>query len=114
MRERIVIIAVSVVVALAVVVGLVAYVGWYTLFRMSPGPFDGPNVSEADYFKYGTIGIEPTAGIPYWVWVVLPEVFPELLPRPGATPLWAWSGRPVRRLLLASPGRILASCPASA
>jgi Cytochrome c len=83
MRERIVIIAVSVVVALAVVVGLVAYVGWYTLFRMSPGPFDGPNVSDANYFKYGTIGIEPTAGIPYWVWVVLPEVFPELLPGPG-------------------------------
>ena len=83
MRERIVIISVSIVVAIALIVGLVAYWAWYTLFRMVPGPFDGPDVSDADYFKYGTIGIEPTAGVPYWIWVVLPEVFPERLPGPG-------------------------------
>jgi hypothetical protein len=83
MRERIVIISVSVVVAIALIVGLVAYGAWYTLFRMVPGPFDGPDVSDADYFKYGTIGIEPTAGVPYWIWVVLPEVLPERLPGPG-------------------------------
>jgi hypothetical protein len=34
----------------------------------------------ADHFKYGSIGAEGRSGIPYWVWVVLPEVFAELLP----------------------------------
>jgi mono/diheme cytochrome c family protein len=36
-------------------------------------------------FKYGTIGTEGTVGVPYWLWVVLPEVFADKLPnRPGA------------------------------
>jgi len=37
-----------------------------------------------DQFKYGSIGAEGRAGIPYWVWAVLPRMFPEYLPnRPG-------------------------------
>ena len=34
----------------------------------------------AAHFKYGSIGSEGRSGIPYWVWTVLPEVFPEHLP----------------------------------
>ena len=35
-------------------------------------------------FKYGSIGTDQQAGIPYWIWRVLPLVFPEYLPdRPG-------------------------------
>ncbi len=34
----------------------------------------------AAHFKYGSIGSEARAGIPYWIWVVLPDVFPEHLP----------------------------------
>jgi Cytochrome C oxidase, cbb3-type, subunit III len=35
-------------------------------------------------FKYGSIGADERAGIPYWIWRVLPLVFPEYLPdRPG-------------------------------
>jgi len=33
-----------------------------------------------DHFKYGSIGSEATAGIPYDIFLVLPEVFPDLLP----------------------------------
>ena len=37
-----------------------------------------------DHFKYGSIGSSDTDGVPYWVWRVLPSVFPEYLPdRPG-------------------------------
>jgi mono/diheme cytochrome c family protein len=37
-----------------------------------------------EHFKYGSIGAEDRAGIPYWIWVVLPAVFPQHLPdRPG-------------------------------
>ena len=34
----------------------------------------------SSHFKYGSIGSEGRSGIPYWVWVVLPDVFPEYLP----------------------------------
>ena len=34
----------------------------------------------AAHFKYGSIGSEGRSGIPYWIWVVLPDVFPEYLP----------------------------------
>jgi hypothetical protein len=35
-------------------------------------------------FKYGSIGTEGTVGVPYWIWRVLPEVFPDKMPnRPG-------------------------------
>jgi mono/diheme cytochrome c family protein len=32
------------------------------------------------HFKYGSTGGERDTGIPYWIWVALPEVFPEYLP----------------------------------
>src|SRR5207247_11036426 len=34
-------------------------------------------------FKYGSLGAETDAGIPYWIFYVLPRVFPEKLPGPG-------------------------------
>ncbi len=36
-----------------------------------------------DHFKYGSIGSEPARGIPYWIWKVLPRMFPEYLPENG-------------------------------
>jgi mono/diheme cytochrome c family protein len=35
-----------------------------------------------DHFKYGSIGSDSGAGIPYWVWWVLPDLFPQHLPEP--------------------------------
>ncbi|HYN20385.1 MAG TPA: cytochrome c [Thermoanaerobaculia bacterium] len=34
-------------------------------------------------FLYGSIGAENEAGLPFWVVVVLPRIFPEYLPGPG-------------------------------
>src|SRR5262245_24380571 len=37
-----------------------------------------------DHFKYGSVGAESRAGVPYWIWAALPGLFPDLLPnRPG-------------------------------
>jgi mono/diheme cytochrome c family protein len=37
-----------------------------------------------EHFKYGAIGTEANAGVPYWIWRVLPIVFADKLPdRPG-------------------------------
>ena len=54
--------------------------GWYKLFREVPQP---PFENEAMRFKYGSLGGESDRGIPYWIWYVLPRIFPEYLP--GAT-----------------------------
>ena len=33
-----------------------------------------------EHFKYGSTGGERESGIPYWIWKVLPKMFPEYLP----------------------------------
>jgi mono/diheme cytochrome c family protein len=40
-------------------------------------------VSAEDHFLYGSIGTEEERGVPYWIWLVLPRIFPEYLPAPG-------------------------------
>lgn len=40
-----------------------------------------------NHFKYGSIGGASTMGIPYWIWQVMPVMFPEYLPtKDYATP----------------------------
>lgn len=36
-----------------------------------------------EHFKYGSIGSESVNGIPFWIWKVLPDMFPEKLPVAG-------------------------------
>jgi hypothetical protein len=55
----------------------VVLVAWFKLFREEPQDFD----DAAEQFKYGSIGNEEDEGLPYWVWLVLPRLFPEYLPR---------------------------------
>ena len=38
------------------------------------------HVGVLDHFKYGSIGSEADGGVPYWIFMVLPEVFEDLLP----------------------------------
>ena len=65
------------VLALVLILGLTA---WYKLLR----EVDQPEFNKAEeLFKYGSIGGEQSQGIPYWIWRVMPKIFPEHLPRPG-------------------------------
>lgn len=60
--------------------GAVGWFAWYKFFReLDERPF----ANEIERFKYGSVGGEATAGLPYWIWVVLPRVFPDLMPGPG-------------------------------
>jgi mono/diheme cytochrome c family protein len=65
-----------IVVVLAVFAGVMT---WYYLFREAPTNY----ASAEDNFKYGSLGNEETDGIPYWLWLVLPRMFPEKLPGIG-------------------------------
>lgn len=40
--------------------------------------------SDADHFKYGSIGSDGEDGVPLAIWRALPEMFPEYLPENGA------------------------------
>ncbi|MGC1276221.1 MAG: hypothetical protein WBC44_21160 [Planctomycetaceae bacterium] len=75
-RQRFLLIFIA---ALLVTAVVVAAVVWFKFFRHVPREFDSPE----EYFKYGSIGTEDERGVPYWIWVVLPRVFPEHLPDPG-------------------------------
>lgn len=69
----------SVVLVFILLAGVVGYVGWYNIFREVPQHFD----SAEEQFKYGSIGTENAQGVPYWIWLVLPRIFPDKLPKPG-------------------------------
>jgi mono/diheme cytochrome c family protein len=67
----------AVIAVLAVVGGIFTYVEF---FKEEPAPFFA---SDEDHFLFGSIGTEAEQGVPYWIWLVLPRVFPEYLPGPG-------------------------------
>jgi mono/diheme cytochrome c family protein len=55
---------------------------WYKFFREEPQPA-WVDADPDTRFKYGSIGAEWDAGIPYWIFYVLPRMFPEKLPGAG-------------------------------
>ncbi len=57
-------------------------IGWQKFFREEPQP-QWVTATPEMRFKYGSIGAEYDAGIPYWIFYVLPRMFPEKLPGPG-------------------------------
>jgi len=65
---------------LVIAVALGAWFAWYKFFREEP---EQQFASEEERFKYGSIGAENDRGIPYWIWIVLPRIFPDLTPGPG-------------------------------
>ncbi len=66
-------------IALVACVVLLLGTGLYLALRLTRDePVD--YADDAAHFKYGSTGGERLTGIPYWLWVALPEVFPEYLP----------------------------------
>ena len=69
-------------IALVVLGIVVGAIGWYKFFREEHQPA-WITADPDTRFKYGSIGAEHDAGIPYWIFFVLPRMFPEKLPGPG-------------------------------
>ena len=70
----------SLVIVAVLLVILMGGLSYYEFFREVPPPHFA---SDEEHFLYGSIGTEATAGVPYWIWLVLPRVFPDKLPYPG-------------------------------
>ncbi|MBR8827508.1 MAG: cytochrome c [Gomphosphaeria aponina SAG 52.96 = DSM 107014] len=69
----------SIFLLIVLLIGGVGYLAWYNLLREVPTYYESPE----EHFKYGSIGTENAEGIPYWIWLVLPRIFPEYLPGQG-------------------------------
>ena len=70
-------------IVIGVLLVLAAVGGWVTydrFFREEPAPYFA---SDEDHFLFGSVGTEAEQGVPYWIWLVLPRIFPEYLPGPG-------------------------------
>src|SRR5436190_6126990 len=79
---------------LVILIAVAAYLYW----AFNPNrPTDYADIQE--HFKYGSIGSEPANVIPYWIFKVLPDMFPEKLTGKGYAALG----------LIEEPGRDLPS-----
>jgi mono/diheme cytochrome c family protein len=58
------------------------FTAWFKLYRDVPQP-EWIGKSPRDTFLYGSIGTEGAVGMPYWIWLVLPRIFPEYMPYAG-------------------------------
>lgn len=65
-----------------VLLAIGAWIGYDRGFREYPQP-DWVTATPEMRFKYGSIGAEHDAGIPYWIFYVLPRIFPEKLTQDG-------------------------------
>jgi hypothetical protein len=70
-----------VIVAVLVLGAAVGITTWYKMFREAPQP-GWISADRRDNFLYGSTGSE-AVGIPYWIWLALPRIFPEYMPGPG-------------------------------
>jgi mono/diheme cytochrome c family protein len=70
----------AVLLAVVLVGAIVGGVTYVKFFRESPAPYFA---SDEEHFLFGSTGTEADRGVPYWIWLVLPRIFPEYLPRPG-------------------------------
>jgi hypothetical protein len=61
---------------------IVTITAWANLWREKPQP-QWITGDKRDNFLYGSVGAERDAGIPYWIWLVLPRMFPEYMPGNG-------------------------------
>ena len=66
-------------VILVLLLGTGGYVVWDNFLREVPVSYD----SLEDTYKYGSLGAEQQQSIPYWIWLILPRLFPEYLPSSG-------------------------------
>src|SRR6267142_420765 len=66
-------------IVLVILIALGAWFTWIKFFREEKEVF----ANEEEHFKYGSLGAEGDRGVPYYLWLVLPRVFPDLMPGPG-------------------------------
>jgi cytochrome c553 len=75
-----------------------AFAGLAGLWLLSAAPAADTELTGEEHFKYGSVGIEPEEGLPYWIWQVLPHMFADKLPGPGGYASLGFVWEPGREL----------------
>jgi hypothetical protein len=70
------------IVVLVVLAVVIVVMVWCKLYRVVPQPA-WITADQRDDFLYGSVGAQEVAGIPYWIWLSMPRMFPEYMPKPG-------------------------------
>jgi hypothetical protein len=83
-----------------VIIAVLGWITWYNFFRTLPQEA-WVEKDLRNHFLYGSIGQEAVEGVPYWIFMILPKVFPEYLPAPGgyASLGMSWEPGPPDRML---------------
>ena len=68
----------NVLIVIVAVLVVVVVSAWSYLWREIPQP-GWITADERTSFLYGSVGAERDAGIPYWIWLALPRMFPEYM-----------------------------------
>ena len=61
---------------------LVGVPAWWKLRHVVPQP-GWITSNQRDFYFYGSVGSGKGGGLPYWMWLAIPRLFPEYLPGPG-------------------------------
>src|SRR5947199_1929725 len=56
---------------------------WHKLMRRDVPQPSWISATQRNHFLYGSVGAEQEAGIPYWIWLALPRMFPDYMPGNG-------------------------------
>ena len=64
---------------LGLAIVIAGFVLYGRLYREASAPYFA---TDEEHFLYGSVGTE-REGVPFWIWLVLPRLFPEYLPGPG-------------------------------
>jgi hypothetical protein len=93
LRKRTILFFSTVLVVLAVVAGITAWTKLHNDVRQPKWWITDPKAppDKLREFLYGSVGAEGEAGMPYWIWLVLPRMFHEYVTEPGG---YAGLGRP--------------------
>ncbi|GAC1657800.1 MAG: hypothetical protein NVS9B15_19180 [Acidobacteriaceae bacterium] len=86
------------VVTLLLLIGVFAGIAlWYKISGVAAQP-GWITADRRNAFLYGSASAEKAAGIPYWIWLALPRIFPEYLPGPGGYASLGFSGEETREM----------------
>jgi mono/diheme cytochrome c family protein len=69
-------------IVVAVLAFLTGILGWFKFCRVVAQPAWITSDQRDSYF-YGSVGSAKAGGLPYWIWLAIPRLFPEHMPGPG-------------------------------
>jgi hypothetical protein len=72
----------KILVAVVLLATLSGVLAWSEFYRVVDQPASIKSDPRDNYF-YGSVGSGRASGLPYWIWLAIPRLFPEYMPGPG-------------------------------